>query len=149
VELRQALRRVAGFVSLGGVLYAALVLLARGPVDHVLFGTLGPAIGRSLVWLAPVVPVNLLVLLMAYTLAAASTTYRRWVAIAYFAGAAFNLGVLLATVHAHPEVAGALGAAVGIVTTALVLSGCFRSLMRSLDRPDSDRSPALYRATEH
>jgi O-antigen/teichoic acid export membrane protein len=140
-ELRHALRRAAVLITLGGGLYAALLILARGAVDHALFGTLGPPIGRSLLWLAPAVPLNLLAFLMLFTLAAASAIERRWVATAYFVGATFNVAVLLTIAHSDPYVAGAAAAAAGITATTLVLSFRFRTLLRTLERQDNRTAP--------
>lgn len=78
---------------------------------------------------------------MTITLAAASTADRRWVAAAYLVGAVFNVGVLLAVARGHAEVAGAIGAAAGIVATTLVLGGRLRSVMRELARPPGRPAP--------
>jgi O-antigen/teichoic acid export membrane protein len=144
-ELLRALTRAGAFVVVAGSLYAVVLVLVRGPIDHVLFGKLAPGIGRSLLWLAPAIPLNLLVLLMTYTLASASKLDRARIALAYFVGAAANIAVLLATAHSNPEIAGAAGAAAGVLATLLVLSLRFRVLMRSLNDNSAPLEPALSR----
>jgi O-antigen/teichoic acid export membrane protein len=144
-ELWRALTRAGAFVVVAGSLYAVVLVLVRGPIDHVLFGKLAPGIGRSLLWLAPAIPLNLLVLLMTYTLASASKLDRARIALAYFVGAAANIAVLLATAHSNPEIAGAAGAAAGVLATLLVLSLRFRVLMRSLNDNSAPLEPALSR----
>ncbi|MGI8802554.1 MAG: lipopolysaccharide biosynthesis protein [Solirubrobacteraceae bacterium] len=131
-DLGHALRRAALIVAAAGGLFAVLLIGVRVPLDRALFGALGPPISRSLLWLAPVLPINLLALLMTITLAAASGVDRRWIAAAYFVGAAFNVTALLATAPGAPEVAGAVGAAVGVVATTVVLGARLLAVMRSL-----------------
>jgi membrane associated rhomboid family serine protease len=65
--------------------------------------------------------------------------------VAYFVGAAANIAVLLATAHSNPEIAGAAGAAAGVLATLLVLSLRFRVLMRSLNDNSAPLEPALSR----
>lgn len=144
-ELRHALRRAAVIVAVGGGAFALLLILVRHPLVAALFGPLGPSIGRSLVWLAPVLPLNLLALLMTSTLAASSGTDRRWVATAYLVGATLNVAVLLATAPTHPETAGAIGGAIGITATTFVLFARLRSLVQGLRRPGGGQ-PAVPRA---
>lgn len=55
-ELGHALRRAAVFIALGGGAFALVLIVARRPLDAAFFGTLGPPIGRSVLWLAPVLP---------------------------------------------------------------------------------------------
>ena len=78
-------------IVIGGGLFASLVIVARRPIGTALFGSLGPAVGDSLLWLAPAVPLNMLVLLMSVTLAAVSDTDRRWIAVSYTLGAVCNV----------------------------------------------------------
>jgi O-antigen/teichoic acid export membrane protein len=132
-ELRAALRRASGLIVLGGAVFGGVLVLAREPVCRVLFATLGPSVARSLLWLAPALPLNLMVLLMSITLAAVSSADRRWVAIAYLVGAVFNAVVLLSLAGRHPDIAGGAAAATGILATTLVLAARMRTAFMSLD----------------
>jgi len=130
-QLRRALRRASVLIATTGFVFAAGLVLVLIPLNHVLFGNLGHSIWRSMLWLAPALPLNLVALLITIMLAAASGTDRTWVAIAYLAGAGCNLALLFATRHAHPGTAGAIGAAAGLLVTAVVLALRLRVLLRS------------------
>jgi O-antigen/teichoic acid export membrane protein len=140
-ELRHTLRRTGLMVIVGGGMFAGALIVARGPLDRALFGTLGPSIGRSLLWLAPALPLNLLMLLMSIALASVSSADRRWIAVAYVAGAGVNLAVLLAIVHSDPDVAGSVAAASGILATTLILGARLLALLTRLGLGGARSSP--------
>jgi O-antigen/teichoic acid export membrane protein len=133
-DLKHALRRAALMIVGAGAAFALIVIAVRGPLDRALFGSLGPSVDGSIVVLAPALPANLLALLMTITLASVSGVERRWIAISYAIGAAFNIGVIVITVNSDPQVAGAAGAAAGVTATAVVLLLRVRMIVRDLAR---------------
>jgi len=120
--LRRRLRRTALVMAVGGSAVGAAIVLMRHPIADVVAAGEPDAVARSLVLLAPALPISLLLLLATVTLSASSRRDRTWVLRAYAAGASVNVLALLGLAGSSPDVAGAAASALGLCVTLAVLA---------------------------